>query len=383
VDSLLTTSPAPAISAGERIERAAVLAILAARAGYCLYGAGVVGLNLSSFRSPWLAVSALFVALVSSGGLGAVVLWKRSVSALVAIADTAIGSSVLIAVSIALAPPERVRSLNWALAYAVGCAIWLGFSRRPAMAAVMAAGLSIAYGIGAMSGSSWSDEGLTVTAFVNAISPLVYFTIAWVVFKLVRELAGRTDRMQVLERKQRREAASLRERERLFADVHEPVAAALELVAEEVAPGAEIRRRATSEAISLRHALAVLNDPGGDSGLRGGLVHLVRAAARQGRPVNLTDAEITREPPPAVSETVRTALEALLDSAAVDSNRETWVRAASDERGVQVVVRLHGSLASYGSAIDRAGALLDRVSGLIEEMPLLGDEARLVIRVPA
>jgi hypothetical protein len=382
VAALLRPAPGAPGTGSRRFESLAALTVLVIRACYCAYAVGVVSLNIHDFARPMLALAALLLVLCSSATLGILVRRGGAVSLPVAVADTAVTMVALIAMNAALAPGGAARSVNWALAYAVGCTIWLAFSRRLAPAAAMAAVLAVTYGVGAVSGVPRSDTALAVTAAVNAISLLIHFGTALVVCRLVRLLAQQTDEAQALQRRHRREMASLRERERLFADVHAPVAAVLDVVAAGTLPAVETRRRANAQALALRHALGTLDDPSGGVGLKARLAELAGVYARHGWRLVLVDDEITREPAPAVSDVVCSALVALLPEADATSARAPSVRVASDGDGVEVVVRLAGTARTHAATTARARAALASVNGRLERRAALRGEIRLAMRVP-
>jgi hypothetical protein len=285
--------------------------------------------------------------------------------------------------SAALAPDQRAGSLNWALAYAVGCSIWLAFSRRPAPALVLSAVLGVTYGVLALHDVAAPDGALVVTALVNAVSPVLYFGIGLLVFGLVRLFATQIGEVHALERRNRREITALGERERLFGAIHAPVASALELIAGGGAAEAVTRDRARTEAVSLRSAIGRLGDPAGGSRLRARLAELVAAQARIGRRLQLVDDEIAHEPSPAACEVLCSCLEALIGAGDPTADRPSWVHATSDEAALELVVRLPGNRGIYRAAVSRVRTIIGPIGGNLEIVPALTGEVRLRMTAPA
>ncbi len=361
----------------------AVLTILIMRAAYCAYAVGVVVANLRDFARPVLAVTALLLALVGSISLGILVEREQSVSLPVAILDAAVAGIAMATMSAALDPGQRAGSQNWTLAYAVGCSIWLAFSRRLAPALLMSTALGVTYGVQALRGVPTRDGGLTVTALINAVSPVLYFGIAVLVFRVVRLFATQIGEIHAQERRNQREVTALRERDRLFAGVHAPVVSALELIADPGAAEAETRDRARAEAVSMRRAIGMLGDPTSASGFKARLAELVAAHGRIGRRLELVDDEIAREPSHSVAETLCSGLEALVAAGGSTADRPTWVHAASDDAGVELVVRLPGYRGMYRAAVSRVRTALGPTGGNLEILPALTGEVRFRMTTPA
>ena len=272
--------------------------------------------------------------------------------------------------------------MNWALAYAVGCAIWLGLGKSWKEMLALASALGLAYATTVLAGSAHPDAAQAVTAFVNAISPPIYFGTAVVVFGLVRGIAEKTDAAHIVERRQRRESAALRERQRMFREVHRPVVATLELIADGEVPETEIRARARSEAGFIRQIFSPSLGMQGQSGLRSQLASLTRRQASLGWTMELIDEELDREPSPAMAQALCDACEALLHGNRIAGGGEARIRVLSAEAGPRVMVRLSGSPSVHDLALDRARAKLAGVAGFVELRPALQGETRVMMEVP-
>jgi hypothetical protein len=364
-----------------RFERAAAAAVLVMRAGYCLYAVGVVGLNLSQFEKPALVQAMVALALAGSTLLGLVVFQQGAVTSWLSIADAFIAALVLTGVSLALAPDQRAGSLNWALAYSVGCAIWLGFSRRLWLGMALATVLSAVYLQSALGWTPNPEPALKVTAAVNAVSPLLYFGLAAMAFRLIRTLAIRTDQLHSRDKRQRRDVAELAERERIFREVHEPVTEALRLVADVGADEREARRLARLGVVRLRRTLDLLGRAVPRSGLRTRLDDWAASRAGFGQLLDFTDEEMSVEPSTNVIEALAAALETLIPKDHQATSR-VHVRLASDESRVEVGVRLEGETHQYAPAIEQVRTLLAPVTGTIELRRALQKEVRVVLTAP-
>jgi hypothetical protein len=364
-----------------RFERAAAAAILVTRAGYSLYAVGVVGLNVSQYERPGLAEAMVGLALAGSTLLGFVVLKQGAVAAWLAIADASLAGLVLAGVSLALAPVERAGSLNWALAYSVGCAIWLGYSRQLWLGVMLAVILSAVYLRAALSGVANAEPALTVTAIVNAMSPVLYFGLAALVFRLMRTLAIRTDQLHAEEKRQRRGVIELEERERLFHAVHEPVTEALSLVADAAVDEREVRDRARLGAWTLRRTMTALGGAVAKSPLRERLNDWATSCARRGQRVAVIDEELFVEPSAKVVEAVMSALETLVpkDRQIAPSIR---ARLASDERGMEVGLRWRAEPHRQLAPVAEVRTLLAPVRGTINLRPGLDGELSVILKVP-
>jgi hypothetical protein len=368
---------------GERLGRALILGVLVGRAACCLYAVAVTVIYLGAYRGPVLAVAAAAVALAASAGLG-LVWWRRQVMpGAVALLDAVLGGLVLAGLAAAIAPHDRVGSLNWALAYAVSCAGWLALGRPRRSSAALAAMLGAAYWASVVGGLPGPDRALTVTALVNAASPPLYFGIFVAVFAALRRVAAEIDASQALEAAQRRELAVLAERERLVREVHQSVLSVLDLIASGSAPGAELRARACAEAMAVRRAFSEPEPSGGDD-LRARLVSLARERASAGWVIHVVDDEVEAEPPPTAAAAVAHALAELLGGAAPGGGSGVVrVRVQAGADGAELTVRLQGQAPALAGAFERASASLSAVAGTAEFKRALAGESRVLLRAPA
>src|SRR5262249_41042273 len=148
------------VAASPRDERTLTLLALASRTGYCLYAVAVVVLNITDYRRPGLVTGALLLALLSSAWLGVQVWRRQTVPVRVALLDTAIAVLVLLLVTAAIKSPGQPGSLNWALAYAVACAMWLALGPGLRWRAWLAFLLGAAYGMSVLTLASGADTAL-------------------------------------------------------------------------------------------------------------------------------------------------------------------------------------------------------------------------------
>jgi hypothetical protein len=377
---MLTQQATSGAPAGERVRRALILLLLASRAAVMVYAFCVEAMNLTAYQRPGLAVAGLVLALFASAG-GAIRAWHRqAVSPVGAVADSLAAMLVLLVLSTAIWPAERMGSLNWALAYSVSCASWLALGELRWWRVLLAGLLGVSYGIGALRQDA--AAATMVTAAVNALSPPLYFGIAVAVFRAMYLIAREIDTSQEIERRELGEAARLRERERLFIEVHQPVLAVLDTIASCGAPNAELRARAYSEAAALRNAFA---DPwqAPASSLRAQLAALVRVHAGNGLTIRVVDDEVTAEPPTAITRALMDAVAGLLGEAAVVSiPSQIRIRIQSDDTGTGVVIRISGSGELADSAIGQARALLAPASGTVFAAPALSGEHRVSLWAP-
>jgi hypothetical protein len=385
-----------AVQVSARAERTLLLLALAIRTAFCIYAAAVVALNLTGYRWPALAGAALAVALATSTGLGAWVWRRRAVPGPVAVLDTGVAALVLLLVAAAIRPPGQYGSLNWALAYAVACAMWLGFGvglRVPGAAAPAAllsgalfwrfwlgCALGGVYGVTALRGGA--DPASTVTALVNATSVPMYFGIAaamtWVVRRIATEMAAQQER----EQRQRRDLAALAERERLLGQVHQSVLATLELIASGQAPWTELRGHARAQVAELRAAFRE-PDGGQADGLRALLAALARDRAGDGWLVDLTDDEMAAEPAPGAAVALRDALAELIAGPAPGGLGQVRAQARAGDDGTELVARIPGDGRAMAGPVARARARLAEAAGTAHLEPARPGEVRVRLRVPA
>jgi hypothetical protein len=369
---------APALS---RVDRAIVLGVLAIRAGYCSYAVLVTVVNFAGYARPVLAAVALLAALASSAIHGYCLWLRKGLHGMVAVSDTAVAVLALVLVSSALSGGERAGSLNWALAYAVGCAIWLGLGRSWREMLGLASALGLAYAATVLAGGPRLDAAQAVTAFVNAISPPIFFGTAVAVFGLVRGIAEQTDATHAVERGQRREAAALVERQRMFQEVHKQVVTTLELIADGQVPATVIRARARSEAGFIRQIFSPSQGIRNQPDLRARLAGLTRRKASQGWAVELIDEELEREPAPGMAEALCEACEALLHENGSAGGGHARIRVLSAEGRARLMIRLSGTASVHHLALDRARARIAEVSGCVELKAALQGETRVMMEV--
>jgi signal transduction histidine kinase len=369
---------------GLRPERTLTMLALASRAAYCLYSAAVVALNLAGYRRPALAVAALVVALASSAWLGARVYRARTVSAPVAVLDTAVAAAVLIMVAAAIAPSGRTGSLNWALAYAVACAFWLAFGEGRTLRAVLACALGIVYGVSVLHGAQ-AGTAVIITAVVNAASPPMYFGIAAAVSWVMHRTSAEVSAARELEQRQRRELAALAERGRLVREVHGSVLATLDSIAARQRPWEELRGRARAEVSALRATLSgtVGAGPADPLGLRGRLACLIRDRAGQGWRIDLVDDEIERDPPPEVIEALCAALAELTEgSPPPDGLSRVRAQSCAAAAHADVLIRVPVCGQAIAGLVGQARSRLTTVGGTAELERALPGEVRVRLRAP-
>jgi hypothetical protein len=370
----------PGRRAGQRAERALVLLLLASRAAVCLYAASVAAINTSAYRRPGLAVAAVLVALAASTVEGVIVWRRQAVGAVTAVTDTMAAAAVLLALSAAIRPLDRMGSLNWALAYSVSCASWLALGRLRWWRACLASLLGAIYGVSVLAGGG--PAATTITAVVNAVSPPLYFAIAAALFHVLRRIARAIDADLQTERRQRGESACLRERERLYRELHPPVLAVLDAIAFGTATDAELRARASAEAAALRQAFA---DPQQvpARGLTTGLASAIADRVGTGWTVRLVDEEMAAEPPPGVSQALSQAVAGLLgEASAAHPPGQIRIQVRCDDSGTSIVVRITGCAELGESAVDRARTCLAAVAGTASLRPALSGERRVMLWTP-
>jgi hypothetical protein len=394
---------ADGVSLGARAERTLLLLALATRSAYCLYAAAVVAVNLGGYGRPAMAGAALGVALACSAALGAWVWRRRAVTGPVAALDAVVAALVLLMVAAAIKPPGQSGSLNWALAYAAACAMWLGFGaeRRapggrawPLRGVVpmalppaarfwrfwLACELGVVYGITALRGGA--GPASTITAIVNAASVPMYFGIAaamtWVVRRIAAEMAAQQER----EQRQRRDLAALGERERLVGQVHQSVLATLEEIAAGEAPWEELRGRSRAQVIELRGAF---REHGADhaGGLRALLAALARDRSGDGWLIDLVDDELEAEPAPGAAGALRDALAELIAGPVHDGRGRVRAQARGADDGTELVARIPGDARAMTAPLARARARLAQAAGTAGLEPARPGEVRVRLRVPA
>lgn len=365
----------PTQAAGERVSRALILLLLASRVAVSVYAVCVEAINRTAYQRQGLAVAALVLALIASAGGGALAWRRQTVSGLGAIADTLVAVLVLLALSLAIRPADRTGSLNWALAYSVSCASWLALGRVRWWRALLVCALGLSYALGIP--RHGAGAAATVTALVNALSPPLYFAIASAVFRVVHHVAREIDNGQEAERRELGETSRLRERERLFREMHRPVLAVLDAIASAAAPDAELRARAYAEATALRHAFAS-HAPG----LLTRLASLVKDRAGDGWMIRIVDDEVTAEPPAEISQALGDAVAGLLGEAAAAAPvpGQIRIRVRCDDSGTGIAVRITGCQALPESALARARLALG--SGTVSLAPALAGEHRVLLWAP-
>ena len=381
VAAALTGTGRAEVRTGAREERTLTLLALASRAGYCLYAAAVVVLNIADYQRPGLLAGALMLALLSSAWLSAEVWRRQAVPGRVALLDTAVAALVLQLVAAAIKSPGQPGSLNWALAYAVACAMWLALGRGLRWRAWLAFLLGAVYGVSVLALASGADTALIITAVVNAASPPMYFGIAaaitWVVHRIAAEMAAE----HAVEQRQQRDLAALAERERLVGQVHRSVLATLDLVASGRAPWDELRGRSQAEVIALRDAF---REPDVRGDLRSALTMLAGDRASAGWRIELIDEELDAEPPAAVTGALRDALAELI-AGPTPGDGSGLVRAQilASGAGAELLVRIPVPEPEMTAAITRARDRLAPVAGTATPEPALPGEVRVRLRVPA
>ena len=387
-----------------RPDRALLLLGLASRTAYCLYAAAVLLLNLGGYLHPGWATAALVIAVAASAGLGRLVWRDQAFSSLVAALDSATALAVLVLVAAALRNPDRAGALNWALTYAVACAVWLGLGGRLSWRLLPACALGACYGVTALRGAA-ATPALTVTVAVNAASIPMYFGIAAAVTWVVRRIAAEMAASHALEQAQRRDLAALAERERLVGRVHQSVLATLERVTSGAVPWTELRGQARAQVIALRAAFgepsgngrpggaAVAVEPGQPTGtcavtgearndLRTLLAGLVRDRAGDGWRIDVIDEELTGGPAPAQACVLRDALAELVTGPAPAGCPTVRAQVRAAGAVTELVARIPRDLPAMAGPVAAARARLAPVSGTAELMPARPDEVRLRLRVP-
>ncbi|HEV2372900.1 MAG TPA: hypothetical protein VGS19_12100 [Streptosporangiaceae bacterium] len=388
------------LAASVRAERTLLLLALASRAAYCLHAAAVVGLNITGYRHPGLAGAALAVAVLVSAGLGFTVWRQQAFPVLVTVADAGVAALVLVIVAAAIQRPGQYGSLNWALAYAAGCALWLGAGAlrvsggaavdRPAGAPtgralgyrfLLACALGTVYGLTAL-GSGTADPARTITLVVNASSTPMYFGIAAAIAWVVRRIAAEMAAEQAREQRQHHDLAAMGERERLVGQVHQRVLATLDAVASGQQPWDELRGRARAQVSELRGAFHDPDGCHGHDGLRMLLAALARERAADGWLVELVDEELAAEPAPAVAASLRDALAELVHGPAPGGRGQVRAQVRSGGCAVELVARVPGEAAALSGAVGRAGALLAGAGGTIGLEAAREGEIRVRLQVP-
>lgn len=384
---MLTDNAPDAVPGKVRTERALLLLCLTSRAAYCLYAAAVVALDLGAYQRPGLAGAALAVALAVSAGLGVLVWRARAVSSPVAVVDVTVALVTLFLVAAAIRPPGQSGALNWALAYAVACAMWLGFGRGMSWRFCLACLLGAAYAVTALRGGA--DAARTITVVVNAASPPMYFGIAAAIAWVMRRIAAQMAAEHALEQRQRRDLAALAERERLCGQIHRSVLATLELIADGEAPWAELRGRAGAQVLALRSAFREQGEAGtrpGEAGTRDGLSALLASLttdrAREGWAIEMIDEEVAAEPGTAAACALRDALAELVAGPAPRGG-PVRARVMAGGSGAELLIRIPREKQEMTGPVARAQARLAMAGGTAGWEPAVAGEVRVRLRVPA
>ena len=371
----VTTGPAAA-----RVEQLLIRFALLSRVAYCVYASFTTAIDIGGYRRPAWALVALAIALCASTGLG-VLTWRNgTVPDRIAVPDTAIGVVVLVLVAAALPPEQRVGAANWALAYAVGCAIWLAGCLP--WRGWLAAGLGIVYGIAVLSDTGSAGPARLPTALVNAGSPVLYWALARALATLWRRVGVALDDRQQRAARQRQELAAVAERQRLGREVHRSVLATLDLLGTGDPTGIELRARARVQAAALRRAFADLGSTRGGGVLAAQVASMAAERAAAGWTIEVVDEELDREPVPAASGALCRALAGLVAGESIGEGR-VRVRMAGTDDEVHLVVRLRPCGRPVESLVTAAEACLAPVSGSVEPQRALPGEARLLLRVPS
>lgn len=377
---MLTGNAPDAVPGKVRTERALLLLSLTSRTAYLLYAAAVVAVNLRAYERPGLAGAALAVALAASAGLGALVWRTRAVSGRVAVADGTVALVVLFLVAAAIRPPGQSGALNWALAYAVACAMWLGFGSGMSWRFCLACVLGAAYAGTALRGGV--DPARAITVVVNAASVPMYFGIAAAIAWVMRRIAAEMAAEHALEQRQRRDLAALAERERLCGQVHQSVLATLELIAKGEAPWAELRGRARAQVLELRGAFRDPGETGARQGLGALLTSLATDRAREGWAIEMIDEEMASEPGTTAACALRDALAELVAGPA-PSDRPVRARLMAGSSGAEMLIRIPREKREMAGPVARAQARLAVAGGTAGWEPAVAGEVRVRLRVPA
>lgn len=377
---MLTGTAAPDTVPGNvRTEHALLLLFLTSRAAYCLYAAAVVAVNLGGYQRPELAGAALAVALVASTGFGVWVWRTRVISGPVAVMDASMGLVVLVLMAAAIRPPGQSGALNWALAYAVGSAMWLGFGSGMSWRACIACLLGAAYGLTTLGADV--DPARAITAVVNAASPPMYFGISAAITWVSRRIAAEMAAGHAVEQRQCRDLAALAERERLIGQLHQSVVATLELIADGEAPWAELRARARAQVLALRGVFRNPDETGSWHALGSMLTSLAIDRAREGWAIEMIDEELESEPGPAVACALRDALAELVAGPAPGAG-PVRARVTAGSSGAELLIRIPREKDEMTSPVARAQARLAISGGMATWEPARPGEVRVRLRVP-
>ena len=382
-----------------RPDRALLLLGLASRTAYLLYASVVVLLSLADYQHPGLAGAALAVAVFVSAGLGLRVWREQAFSGLVAVLDAAAALVVLVLVAAALRYPDRYGGLNWALTYAVACAVWLGLGGRLSWRIWPACVLGVVYGVTALRGSGVTPA-MAVTVAVNGASIPMYFGIAATVTWVVRRVAGQIAARQAQEQAQRRDLAALAERERLVGEVHRSVLATLEEIASGQVPWAVLRGQAKAQVSGLRAAFGAPSGAAGSPGasgppvaggpsgasaggcLRALLAGLAWDRSGDGWRIDVVDEDLTGEPAAAASGALRDALAELIAGMAPEGCPPVRAQVRAADGGTELVARIPRDERAMTGPVAAARARLAGAGGTAEPMPACPGEVRVLLRVP-
>jgi signal transduction histidine kinase len=366
--------------AAERIERLLIAVVLASRAVYVVYAVAVIALNQAYFSGLPLVWMGLVLAAAMASGLG-VLAWRvRRISLTIATLDALTSGLLLVLVTQSLSYHERVGSRNWALAWVIGTVVWLAFGREWPARLALAALLGLTYYVTVVVGGQPTTV-VEVTALSNAVTPPIFFGVAYVIYAMLSGLAGAADRVHNIELGQKREAAAIDEREELFRRVHLPAIRALEsiAVAEMSVPDGEIRKVARSTSRLVRQAIAAVPEEGGRAALRREIEALESSRVQ----VDLIDDLPEREPRAAQIDTLSHALALAIAEA---SNMvlldpfKVRVVLSSIEDDLALTVRL--PYTSGSNPLQQTEELLKRAGGQLTQMASLQGEIRVAMRVP-
>jgi hypothetical protein len=366
--------------AAERIERLLIAVVLASRTVYVVYAAAVIALNQAYFTGLPLVWMGLVLAAAMASGLG-VLAWRvRRISLTIATLDALTSGLVLVLVTQSLSYHERVGSRNWALAYVIGTVVWLAFGREWPARLALAVLLGLTYYVTVVVGGQPTTV-VEVTALSNAVTPPIFFGVAYVIYAMLAGLAGAADRVHNIELGQKREAAALDEREELFRRVHLPAIRALESisVAEISVPDGEIRKVARSTSRLVRQAIAAVPEEGGRAALRREIEALESSRVQ----VDLIDDLPEREPRAAQIDTLSHALALAIAEASnmvpVDPFKVRVVL-SSIEDDLALTVRL--PYTADRNPLQRTEEWLTRAGGQLTHLASLQGEIRIAMRVP-
>jgi signal transduction histidine kinase len=323
-------------------ERAVLIGFLTVRSMHLVQGGLCLVTGWSAYRRPRLAAAALCAALVESAWIARRTWPKKAYNEpLPAIVDTGFGLIGLAAIAAATSPDDRTAWLNWVCPLTFGTAAGVGFASESQTSSIAPAALAGVY-IATVWPSIRAGGSQLATAVANATSYANYFFAANRFVHRMRRDAESLERARKETLETRARLAAEQERVRQHRIIHDSAIQTLEVVAgSQRVDSDEVRRRARAEVRQLRRLIA--GEPTSHAGLTVELEELRDEFRNRGLNVELTidcRNELSAEVVTALCEATAEALTNVIKHSGA---HRAVVRAASDNAGLTVTIRDHGS----------------------------------------